>query len=498
MGCCCTKPTVQTLLQDTPPSFQVHAYAAPALAADRFRKVDAILASLESGAVRLVRGSYLVKLSKAGKAISRRQELPDEAFYDYAELLALLHKLREKWGKYGEDKLNENGDIDEFCGDTRFLMLIHALSYRWLEASHPDREGFHLRIIAEAAQMRIEDETIAGGSLWSDVFEPLGLSKADVDFGLFWDFPSLFQSDREKGVDDRSDAQKALFKSALAKGGALNVYYGHKYTNVWIQSELPEGFGAKMEALGLARTYKESGWCWVESALSALLKDNLIRFDLAKRNTPGPFDEQFTSYARLRLRCAVGRDPPLTPLGMSKIVRTAKRFTGKADCDVVDDMYGDFFEAAAPMVEEFEPRDFGWGEAEACAMAEVLPRCVNCCKVSVIDNPLGDAGAKAIYEALDAAPSVQEVGMINCGLGEGSTVSLAAVLQRNTSLTKVVLYGNRGIGDAGGLALAEAIGRNTTLRTLLIMDCGLGDDAKAALMEAASKRATDNELQLNM
>ena len=155
-------------------------------------------------------------------------------------------------------KLNENGDIDEFCGDTRFLMLIHALSYRWLEASHPDREGFHLRIIAEAAQMRIEDETIAGGSLWSDVFEPLGLSKADVDFGLFWDFPSLFQSDREKGVDDRSDAQKALFKSALAKGGALNVYYGHKYTNVWIQSELPEGFGAKMEALGLARTYKES------------------------------------------------------------------------------------------------------------------------------------------------------------------------------------------------------------------------------------------------
>ena len=75
---------------------------------------------------------------------------------------------------------------------------------------------------------------------------------------------------------------------------------------------------------------------------------------------------------------------------------------------------------------------------------------------------------------------------------------MAAVLQRNTSLTKVVLYGNRGIGDAGGLALAEAIGRNTTLRTLFIMDCGLGDDAKAALREAASKRATDNELQLNM
>ena len=89
-------------------------------ASDRFLKVEAILASLESGAVRLARGSYLIKLAKAGKVVSRRQELPDTAFYDYAELLALLHKLREKFKDWGPEE-----------GDMRFLKLIHALSYRW-------------------------------------------------------------------------------------------------------------------------------------------------------------------------------------------------------------------------------------------------------------------------------------------------------------------------------------------------------------------------------
>ena len=82
--------------------------------------MEAILASLESGAVRLARGSYLIKLAKAGKVVSRRQELPDTAFYDYAELLALLHKLREKFKDWGPEE-----------GDMRFLKLIHALSYRW-------------------------------------------------------------------------------------------------------------------------------------------------------------------------------------------------------------------------------------------------------------------------------------------------------------------------------------------------------------------------------
>ena len=34
--------------------------------------------------------------------------------------------------------------------------------------------------------------------------------------------------------DDRTPEQKALFSSALGKGGALNIWYGHAYTTVLI------------------------------------------------------------------------------------------------------------------------------------------------------------------------------------------------------------------------------------------------------------------------
>ena len=231
--------------------------------------------------------------------------------------------------------------------------------------------------------------------------------------------------------------------------------------------------------------------------MSALLKNSDSRLDLAMRATPaGEYDHILYGYNRLMSRCVVGRDPPLTPQAMSKIVRTEKRFTGKADCDVVDDMYGDFFEATAPTVERLVLQERGWGEVEACALAEALPRFVNCRKLVLFRNPLGDAGAKAIFEALDAAPSVQELGMIDCNLGEGAAVALAAVLQRNTSLTNVSLSQNDEIGDAGGLALAEAIGRNATLRELDFDGCDLGENAEAALRKVASMRAAGNELRL--
>ena len=47
------------------------------------------------------------------------------------------------------------------------------------------------------------------------------------------------------------------------------------------------------------------------------------------------------------MRCAVGRDPPLSPQAMSEVVRTQKRFTGKGDLEIVDAMYKEFFDATS-------------------------------------------------------------------------------------------------------------------------------------------------------
>ena len=231
--------------------------------------------------------------------------------------------------------------------------------------------------------------------------------------------------------------------------------------------------------------------------MSALLKPKERRLDLARRNTPSDVDSQGSGYYNLIHRCAVGRDPPLTPQAMSKIVRHEKKFTGSADCEIVDDMYGDFFDAVAPAVTELKLDSLGWGAAEGTTLAEGLPRFTNCRTLGLYSNPLGDAAGKAISEAVGAMPSLQELGMDSCGFGEEAAASLAGAIQQSTTLTTVCLRGNDAIGDAGALALAEAIGGNTTLRKLELFRCGLGEDAKAALREAASTRV-DNPLKLLM
>ena len=85
------------------------------------------------------------------------------------------------------------------------------------------------------------------------------------------DFASLFQKPREE------PEQVELFKEGLK---ASNVWYGHETTVCWMQTELPPGFRFDE---GIAQTYDESGWCFVEAAISAGLKVGKRRLDLAKR-----------------------------------------------------------------------------------------------------------------------------------------------------------------------------------------------------------------------
>ena len=93
------------------------------------------------------------------------------------------------------------------------------------------------------------------------------------DFALFWDFASLCQK-------PRTQAEEPLFLPGL-KGS--NIWYGHQLSVCWMQTALPEGFAQQMLEEGLARDYDESGWCFVEAAISACLKMGKRRLDLANR-----------------------------------------------------------------------------------------------------------------------------------------------------------------------------------------------------------------------
>merc|ERR1711965_593856 len=60
--------------------------------------VDALLDSVESGAIAPLRGSWVVKLHEEGGTLKRRQDLPPEAFWSAADLRKVAQKLGDNFG----------------------------------------------------------------------------------------------------------------------------------------------------------------------------------------------------------------------------------------------------------------------------------------------------------------------------------------------------------------------------------------------------------------
>ena len=59
---------------------------------------EALLASVESGAIAALRGRWLVDLEARGGRVQRRQDLPPEAFFPANELRRLVEALGDDYG----------------------------------------------------------------------------------------------------------------------------------------------------------------------------------------------------------------------------------------------------------------------------------------------------------------------------------------------------------------------------------------------------------------
>ena len=201
------------------------------------------------------------------------------------------------------------------------------------------------------------------------------------------DFASLFQQPREE------PKQVELFKEGLK---ASNVWYGHESTVCWMQTELPPGFRFDE---GIAQTYDESGWCFVEAAISAGLKVGTRRLDLAKRTDRAmgfAYGGGWIPEAMLEGVCAAARLPPLLPDEVRHRLEHEKKFTSKADVGVVDGLYRDFFDGATDSATQLSFSGLSWGEAEAQQLKVVLPRFTRLKTLDLSGNKLGAVGASAI------------------------------------------------------------------------------------------------------
>ena len=339
--------------------------------ASAYFELGALLASVESGAIAPLRGRWLVKLQEEGGVLKRRQDLPPEAFWSPSELRRVATALGNNFG----------------C-------LFVALSYRWLTKEHPDPDGFHLKIVASVAKLYMG---LAGSradhSPLVKAFSNIGV---ETDFALFWDFASLHQP-------PRSDAQTALFKEGLKLS---NKWYGHAHTVCWMQSELPDTFD------GVA--YENSGWCFVEAAISAAIKIGLNRLDLGKR-TGRAMDwcygsDSYMPEARLDCVCAGQRLPPPTPETVSRLLETEKVFTNRADVATVANLYRSFFEVVTSSVEHLDVSKLAWGDEEVWLLAQVLPQFEKLSTLDLSGNQIGPVGAKDIAEFCAVSGSLTSVG----------------------------------------------------------------------------------------
>ena len=193
---------------------------------DRYTKPMSIWAALLTGHVRLVKMSWLIKHAKNKGILSRRQELPEEAFISVEELQRM----------YGDG--NRDG-----------VLPIIAISFCWETASHPDPEGKQLATVAAMMEQEQAKYAQAQGSF-------TGFS----DMGVFWDWPSIYQKDA-KG--ERTEAEKEGFHYALHE--TMDLWYAHQGTTVYMLTKLPENSTRKI-------SYADSGWTTYERCSAEQIK----------------------------------------------------------------------------------------------------------------------------------------------------------------------------------------------------------------------------------
>ena len=360
-----------------------------ARAVGKYFDPEALLESIANGSIALVRGRWLIAHAEAGGKLMRRQDLPSEAFFTVDELRKLVAALGDDWG-----------------------LLFVAISYRWLTAIHPDPDAFHLNIVAMVAKLYLKPDQVDHDREQSlsplvKAFADAGFAANQADFGLMWDFMSLHQKPVDGG--ERTPEEGRLFKLGLE---SLPIWYGHAETVMWMQPELPEGFGERMAELGLAETYEGSGWCFVESSVSSGAKHGDRRLNLALRTERAmghAYGGEWNPEACLNRVCSASRQPPRDPDWVANELRTTKKFTGKGDVPVVEKLYRDYFEGVASTATILNFSNLKWGDVEVAMLALVLPRYVSLASLDLSGNRVGTDGAQRLSEALKTNSTLLEL-----------------------------------------------------------------------------------------
>uniref|UniRef100_A0A0G4H701 Uncharacterized protein n=1 Tax=Chromera velia CCMP2878 TaxID=1169474 RepID=A0A0G4H701_9ALVE len=173
-----------------------------------------------------------------------------------------------------------------------------AVSYPWLSKEHSDPDGFRLRSVLEQLDKH----------WWAQ-------EGSSVTVFVFWDYLSLFQ--RAPG-GKHTDAPHTVLEKGLHK---IDIIYSSPHTHVIRSMKVSE-------SAPNATPYIERGWCWFESAVTALKPLAQVLSDDTDGESPKKKNQSSLCI-------------PASPLAFDETIDT-KKFTNGADADDVKAMYKNF------------------------------------------------------------------------------------------------------------------------------------------------------------
>lgn len=279
-----------------------------------------IMTLLETGAIALVKGSYLIELADRGQPIPRRQDAPPEAFWSRQEAVALFRRSATEFKKKGPD----------IAGLLCLGLFLVAFSYPWCDPKHPDPACFHLYRIAEIlrgmARLR-------------------GPYNTFDDVGVFFDYLSIFQCPPS---GKRTGAEQALFHLALY---GMNFVYCHDLALVIKLKKMPpppqplnaDGF-YPVDIRGVTKElgwdYEKRGWPIFEQTIS----DSRMAVQWSRLEFKDD-DVSFNSIHEIRYKF-LSRGAACHPDRFAKML-AATSFTNGSDKDVVLELYRKTFKSIA-------------------------------------------------------------------------------------------------------------------------------------------------------
>ena len=307
---------------------------------------------LRNGTIRLLRTRWLLGVQR----LRRRQELPEEAFVPPEEAVRLLLASR-----------------------------VGALSYRWLTASCPDPDGFHLEAVRRFARSRLAKRrctalfidfaslpqqaehfkakagastctpctpctppTLHGAPPWSESGRRVECSRCSTtlrDAERAWGFQlcdGCYDAGgagvRATADGDRTPEERSMFETALR---VMTCLYASPLTIVLQHTRLP----APPLAGSGGTPYARSGWCNMEEAAALLMAQGgvkLYNLDAGDARARTLHPTQRRQY---------------TPEAMAAFFRDESRceFQGRAVRGEVSTMYAEFFFAMERFDRQHQP-----------------------------------------------------------------------------------------------------------------------------------------------